>query len=159
MEEISNLTQIETDQSGVFLEGLEDAPAAVDQPLAQTDQSPAEEASQAAEAAELAPPVAKAGPDRQAQEADIQADLASFATAFPEIFDRAKDDPGVIPQCVWDTMRSQGLSLTAAYARYVTGQAKTAAGNQSNAARSTGSMRSAGNDGKNNDAFLSAFDA
>lgn len=156
MEENSNLTQMETDNSNVFLEGLENAPAPAEQPPAQAETAPA---------AQQLPPAADSGgaaeaaPAPQVREADIQADLASFAAAFPEVFAQARDNPGVIPQCVWDTMRSQGLSLTAAYARYTTEQARTAADNQGNAARSTGSMRSAGSDTKNNDAFLSAFDS
>lgn len=111
--------------------------------------APVEEKTLAAEPAALSPQ----------RRADIQADLHSFAAAFPEVFVLAKDDPTVIPQSVWEAMEHQGLSLTAAYARYATGQARTAAGNSRNAARSTGSMRSAGNDGKLKDAFLSAFES
>lgn len=125
--------------------------ATVETPDAAEDgqEAPAEEEALAAEPAALSPQ----------RRADIQADLRSFAAAFPEVFVLAKDDPAVIPQSVWEAMEHQGLSLTAAYARYATGQARTAAGNSRNAARSTGSMRSAGNDGKLKDAFLSAFES
>lgn len=127
----------------------EDEAAAETPDLPENGQAPAEEEALAAGPAALSPQ----------RRADIQADLRSFAAAFPEVFVLAKDDPTVIPQSVWEAMEHQGLSLTAAYARYATGQARTAAGNSRNAARSTGSMRSAGNDGKLKDAFLSAFES
>ena len=242
MEEINIQTETSTDQTDLFLEGLEDAPATADQPERQAEQASAEEdfptagdlagdgdqtesgEDQATEettgwrvvhmgeertlrAEDVTPALLQKGLDydrirsryeeakpvlelcnqyaagagmsvadfarhicAQAQPpeplpqaedaaAGIRADLANFAAAFPEVYDQARDNPKAIPQCVWDAMRSQGLSLTAAYARYATTQARAAAGNQSNAARSTGSMRSAGNDAKNSDPFLSAFDA
>ena len=161
MEEISNQTQMAKDPSDLFLEGLEE-PAAEQPTAAQEAQVEAAptgddgpvDTDTADTGAEPAP-AAPAAPEQQPREADIQADLASFASAFPEVFAQAKDNPQIIPQCVWDMMRSQGLSLTAAYARYTTAQVR----NQNNAVRSTGSMRSAGNDAKNTDPFLSAFEA
>lgn len=150
MEEISNQTQAADSQPDMFLENLTEAPAAEEAPW--PDEAPAGDGA----AIQAQTPSVQAAP---VQEADIQADLASFAAAFPAVFDQAKDTPGVIPQCVWDAMRDQGLSLTAAYARYVTAQARAAADNHNNAVRSTGSMRSAGNDAKNTDAFLSALEA
>ena len=166
MEEISNQTQTAA-QSDLFLDGLEEPAAAAEQaPAAQEAQSGetpagdggAVDAGTDKGGAEPAP-VAPAARPQQVQEADIHADLASFAAAFPEVFAQARIDPQVIPRCVWDMMHDQGLSLTAAYARYTTAQVGNTAGNQSNAARSTGSMRSAGSDAKNSDPFLSAFEA
>ena len=101
--------------------------------------------------------------DRRAR---VAADLAEFQNSFPDIYARAKDNPGVIPQSVWDEVNG-GRSLTAAYARYAVAQAneqaqaaqqaqQTTAQNQRNAQRSTGSMGSAGSDTKP-DAFLDGF--
>lgn len=168
MEAQNDLTQVASSPlPDSFLEALErpaapDSPAQPEEAAAEDEtaveapnlpengqEAPAEEEALAAEPAALSPQ----------RRADIQADLRSFAAAFPEVFALAKDDPTVIPQSVWEAMEHQGLSLTAAYARYATGQARTAAGNGRNAARSTGSMRSAGNDGKLKDAFLSAFES
>lgn len=166
MEEISKQTQT-AEQSDLFLDGLEDPPATAEQTPAaqeaQSDETPAGDGGAADtdmnEIGAEPAPVAPAARSQQVQEADIQADLASFAAAFPEGFAQARDNPQIIPQCVWDMMQNQGLSLTAAYARYTTAQIGNTAGNQSNAARSTGSMRSAGSDAKNSDPFLSAFEA
>jgi hypothetical protein len=104
---------------------------------------------------------------KTAQDTRIKADLAEFERAFPEVYKQAKTDPKVIPQSVWKDVGS-GLSLTAAYSRYAVAKAnatakaekekaETAAQGQRNAARSTGSMKSAGNDSKNTDAFLEGF--
>lgn len=105
---------------------------------------------------------------RQAEEEQVRQGLEEFAKAFPEAYDRARTDPGAIPESVWADVRA-GLSLTAAYARYCVSQADQAAQaarhtaqdhqlQQKNAQRSTGSMRSAGGDVKNKDAFLAGFD-
>lgn len=99
--------------------------------------------------------------------ARIQADLAEFSKAFPTVYEKAKSDPKAIPAQVWKDVNA-GLSLTAAYARYAVAQAQqaqqaadnraaTAAQNQTNARRTTGSMKSAGNDAKNTDDFLEGF--
>ena len=104
---------------------------------------------------------------KTAKTARIQADLAEFEKAFPDVYKQAKSDPKAIPESVWKDVNG-GLSLTAAYARYTVNAAKAAAQEaqqraaaaeqtQKNAARSTGSMKSAGNDAKNTDAFLAAF--
>ena len=101
--------------------------------------------------------------------ARVNADVAEFARAFPDVFNKAKggNPRDVIPASVWKDVDG-GLSLTAAYSRYVAAEAaaqvkaaneraEVAAKNAANAARSTGSQRSAGNDAKNKDAFLDAF--
>lgn len=99
--------------------------------------------------------------------ARIKADLAEFSKAFPEIYQQAKTNPKLIPDSVWKDVHG-GLSLTAAYSRYAVAQANAtaktasekaaaAAQEQKNSSRSTGSMRSAGNDKKNSDAFLDGF--
>ena len=107
---------------------------------------------------------------RSAQEAKRQrigADLAEFRRAFPDAYDSAKSDPKTIPQSVWDDV-NRGLSLTAAYSRYAVEQArasvktaqetvKTVQQAQKNAQRTTGSMKSAGNDSRNVDPFLAGF--
>lgn len=106
---------------------------------------------------------------KAAEDARIKADITDFKAAFPDIYTKAKDDPKAIPQTVWDAVVKGGMSLTAAYARYAVTQAnelataasaaaKTAENNGRNAARSTGSMKSAGSDAKNRDPFAAAFD-
>lgn len=100
-------------------------------------------------------------------DARVRDDLAQFAKAFPEVYEQAKRDPKMIPESVWKEVNG-GMSLTAAYSRYAVAQAnetvraaneraEAAKQNQKNAARSTGSMRSAGNDAKNSDPFLEGF--
>lgn len=101
------------------------------------------------------------------QSAKVSADLEEFAKAFPDVYQKAEADPKTIPQSVWDAVRS-GLSLTAAWARHAVecantaaasaaDQAKAAALNQKNSARSAGSMQSAGNDSRQKDAFLEGW--
>lgn len=106
---------------------------------------------------------------RQAEtQAEIRRGIAEFAKAFPEIYDQARKNPEVIPDSVWAAV-NEGLSLTAAYARYAVdqagnaakeaqGQVRTAQQNQKNAQRSTGSMRSAGSDTKGKDPFLQGWE-
>lgn len=102
-----------------------------------------------------------------AQKTRVDNDLSEFKTAFPETYDMAVKDPKVIPESVWADVRN-GMSLTAAYARYAVTQAEqnakasaekaqSAEQNAKNAARSTGSMKSAGNDNVQKDDFLLAF--
>jgi hypothetical protein len=102
--------------------------------------------------------------------AKINADIAEFAKAFPDVYKQAEKDPKVIPESVWAKVNSGELTLTAAYSRYAVEQAKAEAAaakqaaaveakNAKNAARSTGSMRSAGNDAKNTDAFLEGWNS
>lgn len=107
---------------------------------------------------------------RAQQAASIRADLAEFAKAFPDVYKQAGGDPKtVIPQSVWADV-DKGMSLVAAYGKYVAAnaaaqieaankRAETAGRNAANAARSTGSQKSAGNDSKIKDVFLEAFDA
>lgn len=95
----------------------------------------------------------------------IRNDLDMFRQAYPEVYDKARGgDKSAIPQAVWDEV-NRGAPLVAAYSRYLVTQAKekeqraeTAAKNATNAARSSGSMKSAGNDAKNTDPFLDGFD-
>lgn len=103
------------------------------------------------------------------RDARVRNDVAEFKRAFPEVYRQAGGDPkNVIPPQVWAEV-DQGFSLTAAYSRYVAAsaaaqikaandRADTAGKNAANAARSTGSLRSAGNDAKNKDPFLEGFD-
>lgn len=99
----------------------------------------------------------------------IQTDLADFARAFPEVYERAKSDPKMIPQKVWEDVNS-GMSLTVAYSRYAMDRAneqlraardgaRIEGENRRNAQRSTGSMRSAGSDIRSSDPFLEGFGA
>ena len=91
------------------------------------------------------------------------ADIQEFQRAFPE----AAKDPKSIPQEVWADVR-KGMTLVTAYAKYQVAQANIQAEearrnaaavqqNQKNAARSAGSMRSAGADKKVRDPFLEGF--
>lgn len=92
-----------------------------------------------------------------------RADIAEFQKTFPE----AAREPDKIPQTVWENVRG-GMSLVAAYAKFQVEQAQKAAEeakqraaaqvqNQKNASRSTGSMKSAGEDTKEKDPFLEGF--
>ena len=102
---------------------------------------------------------------KQSAEQRRMADIQEFQKTFPD----AAKDPKSIPQEVWDGVRS-GLSLVASYARWQVARAKEQAAkaehdasavqqNQKNAARSTGSMKSAGADNKNKDPFLDVWDS
>lgn len=102
---------------------------------------------------------------RAAAESRRQADIEEFRNTFPE----AAKDPKSIPQQVWDAVRG-GASLTSAYARFAVQRAQQDAAearraaasvqqNQTNAARSTGSMRNAGDSGRSRDVFADAFDS
>lgn len=94
-----------------------------------------------------------------------QADILEFRKTFPD----AAKDPQAIPAEVWADVRG-GLSLVAAYSKYAVAQAKNAqqtaeqkaaagAQNQKNAARATGSMRSAGESTATKDPFLEGWDS
>lgn len=98
-----------------------------------------------------------------AAESRRQADITEFQKTFPE----AAKDPNSIPPQVWAEVRG-GSSLVAAYARYAVQQARQDAAtakretasvqqNQKNAARSTGSMKSAGDSTKAKDPFLEGW--
>lgn len=104
---------------------------------------------------------------REAANNRIQADLREFAKAFPEVYAKAKNDPKAIPDEVWNEVNGGKFSLTAAYSRYAVAQAaaakkaaeavaQTSKQNEENAARSTGSMKSAGSS-SNKDAFLEGW--
>lgn len=104
---------------------------------------------------------------KQSRQDKLKADLADFQKAFPDIYEKAKTDPNVIPKSVYEDV-GRGFSLTAAYGRYVATvaqanakaaqeKAAVAAQGQKNATRATGSMKSAGNESKNKDAFLDGF--
>lgn len=104
---------------------------------------------------------------KRAEQTRINRDLDEFRQAFPEAYNNAKKDPQSIPDSVWAEVKG-GLSLTAAYSRYAVEQArasvktaqetvKTVQQAQRNAQRSTGSMKSAGNDSRNTDPFLAGF--
>ena len=106
---------------------------------------------------------------RAAQGERIRRDVAEFSRAFPEIYAKAQADPKVIPEAVWKDV-SSGLSLTAAWSRHVVRQAEQRAAaadrkekavnrNAANAARSAGSMVSAGAENRTRDPFAEAFDA
>ena len=92
------------------------------------------------------------------------ADIAEFQKTFPE----AAKDPKSIPPEVWAEVK-QGTSLVVAYSKHavkVANEAKDAAvreasaakQNTKNAERSTGSMRSAGEESKSKDPFLKGWD-
>lgn len=106
--------------------------------------------------------------EKEKENQSIQTDLTNFAAAFPEVYKQAQANPKIIPQSVWDDVNSGKMSLTAAYSKYAIAKAneQVAAANrkadaagqqQKNAARSTGSMKSAGNDTKNTDPFLEGW--
>lgn len=130
---------------------LEDREAAVAQK---------EEAQKEAEKQQSAESQAKADAD-----ARRKADIAEFQKTFPD----AAKEPDKIPKEVWDGVKS-GLSLVAAYAKYQVEKAKADAAaaaketaavkqNQKNAGRSTGSMKSAGEEKRNRDPFLEGWNS
>lgn len=84
------------------------------------------------------------------EEIRIQGEVAEFRRSFPEVFNQVKEDLSQLPNEVW-RMVQDGASLTAAYARHTVAQNKKAP------SRSTGSMRSAGNDAIRSDPFLKGF--
>lgn len=98
----------------------------------------------------------------------INADIQEFISVFPN----AARDFQNIPREVWDAVNG-GMSLVAAYARYTSTQAAenarvqaeeaarqeaVRAQNARNAAASTGSMKSAGNNNGPKDPFLEGWD-
>jgi hypothetical protein len=106
--------------------------------------------------------------EKNATDERVRADLELFGKLYPDIFEQVKRDRTVIPKEVWDEAYNGG-SLVVAYKKYADAQAaaekaqilaRVAAAEQGakNAARSTGSMKSAGNDTKNTDPFLSDWD-
>ncbi len=99
--------------------------------------------------------------ERRSWEARRDADIQTFAQAFPEV----AADPKSIPKEVWEAVGG-GLSLTAAYAVYVRHQQEQAEQAEArqrqqaaeNAARSTGTMRSAGSGAAGKDPFLEGWE-
>lgn len=119
----------------------------------------AREAEQAAErqAAEQANAAANAAAQRR------KADIDEFAREYPDV----ARNPDAIPKEVWDAVAA-GSSLTVAYAKYTAKQAReeaertrsaaqAAQQNIKNAARSTGSMQSAGQNAGGHDPFLEGW--
>ena len=119
----------------------------------------AREAEQAAErqAAEQANAAASAAAQRR------KADIDEFAREYPDV----ARNPDAIPKEVWDAVAA-GSSLTVAYAKYTAKQAReeaertrsaaqAAQQNVKNAARSTGSMQSAGQNAGGRDPFLEGW--
>ena len=119
----------------------------------------AREAEQAAErqAAEQANAAANAAAQRR------KADIDEFAREYPDV----ARNPDAIPKEVWDAVAA-GSSLTVAYAKYTAKQAReeaertrsaaqAAQQNIKNAARSTGSMQSAGQNAGGRDPFLEGW--
>jgi hypothetical protein len=124
---------------------------------------------EAAVAAKEAAQKEEADAQTQAQ-AKVQADLAEFKRSFPEVFEKAKNDPKAIPEAVWAEVNSGRLSLTGAYSRWAVQQAqaaqkaaeaaaKTETKNSENAAKSTGSMKSAGADTASKDPFMEGWNS
>lgn len=104
---------------------------------------------------------------KETEAAKVRADLELFGKLYPNVYEQAKGNPSVIPKSVWDEVH-KGESLVVAYKKYADAQiaaekqqmtARVAAAEQSakNTGRSTGSMKSAGNDTKNTDAFLEGW--
>lgn len=119
----------------------------------------AREAEQAAErqAAEQANAAANAAAQRR------KADIDEFAREYPDV----ARNPDAIPKEVWDAVAA-GSSLTVAYAKHTAKQAReeaertrsatqAAQQNVKNAARSTGSMQSAGQNAGGRDPFLEGW--
>lgn len=119
----------------------------------------AREAEQAAErqAAEQANAAANAAAQRR------KADIDEFAREYPDV----ARNPDAIPKEVWDAVAA-GSSLTVAYAKYTAKRAREEADrtrsaaqaaqqNIKNAARSTGSMQSAGQNAGGRDPFLEGW--
>ena len=102
---------------------------------------------------------------RQREDARRMADIQRFQEKFPD----AARDPKSIPQEVWEKVRG-GVSLAESYQDYLLAQAETAraeaeqraaasAQNQTNAVRTTGSMRSAGENLPSRDPFLEGWNS
>lgn len=107
----------------------------------------------------------KATNAQTAEEQRRAADIAEFQKTFPE----AAKDPKSIPPEVWAEVKN-GASLVAAYSKYAVKtanaakdaamrEAASAKQNNKNAERATGSMKSAGEESKSKDPFLSGWDS
>ncbi len=91
---------------------------------------------------------------RKERQGKIRDDLAQFARAFPDVYAAMVQNPDTIPKSVWQAVERENLSLCAAYARFAVGRRHET----DNAARSVGSMHSAGNDTTAKDAFAAALE-
>jgi len=120
-------------------------------------------AAREAEAAERRAAEEQEAAARTSAEERRQADIQEFQETFPE----AARDPKSIPPEVWAEVR-QGKRLVAAYSKYAVAQAlsaqhnaehqaEAASQNQKNAARTTGSMKTAGDSAAGKDPFLDGF--
>lgn len=116
-----------------------------------------------AEAREAQAATGQAAAARRMAEERRKADIAEFQKIFPD----AAKDPQSIPQAVWDRVNG-GERLVTAYALYQAQQARSEAEalkaavaakdqNAKNEARSTGSVRTAGDEGKGSDPFLAGW--
>lgn len=121
------------------------------------DREAAVTAREAEQAAEQANAAANAAAQRR------KADIDEFAREYPDV----ARNPDAIPKEVWDAVAA-GSSLTVAYAKYTAKQAReeaertrsaaqAAQQNVKNAARSTGSMQSAGQNAGGRDPFLEGW--
>lgn len=133
---------------------LEDREAAV---TAREAEQAAERQAAERQAAEQANAAANAAAQRR------KADIDEFAREYPDV----ARNPDAIPKEVWDAVAA-GSSLTVAYAKYTAKQAReeaertrsaaqAAQQNVKNAARSTGSMQSAGQNAGGRDPFLEGW--
>lgn len=104
---------------------------------------------------------------KESEKEKIRADFELFGKLYPEVYEQAKGNPSVIPKSVWDAVNN-GDSLAVAYKKYADAQAAAelqqakaqaaaAVQNAKNVGRSTGSMKSAGSDTKNTDAFMEGW--
>lgn len=102
----------------------------------------------------------QADAEKQAAEQRRQKDIQDFVKAFPEVASKMQTDKDAIPAEVWDRVRT-GESLTTAYSAYkakqdveakdaeikrLTAELEAAKTQKKNAARSTGSQKSDGED-------------
>lgn len=104
---------------------------------------------------------------KESEKEKIRADFELFGKLYPEVYEQAKGNPSVIPKSVWEAV-NKGDSLAVAYKKYADAQAAAelqqakaqaaaAVQNAKNVGRSTGSMKSAGSDTKNTDAFMEGW--
>lgn len=116
-----------------------------------------------AEQQEAAAAMEKAATEQKSANDRMQEDLALFQTRYPD----AAKEPDKIPQEVWDAVKG-GTSLCDAYGNYVLKSKDTEIAalrqkltakeqNQKNQQRSSGSMRTSGNENQTKDPFLDGF--
>ena len=116
-----------------------------------------------AEQQEAAAAMENAATEQKSANDRMQEDLALFQTRYPD----AAKEPDKIPQEVWDAVKG-GTSLCDAYGNYVLKSKDTEIAalrqkltakeqNQKNQQRSSGSMRTSGNENQIKDPFLDGF--